>query len=172
MGQVVVVVRAERTLQSEVEHALSTIEACPIKLLVLNQVRSQGLGAHGYGYGYGMAVMEGRRKSACRQRPHRKRTSEMYLPHVGLVRIPAIGWAAWVLASAPGLVAAQVPDLGSDPQSRTLPRSRQRVVAWRRGLVVINWSRGRQASGSSHAFRCSTPLPIIHALSTTAAATR
>ena len=37
----------------------------------------------------------------------------MYLPHVGLVRIPAIGWAAWVLASAPGLVAAQVPDLGS-----------------------------------------------------------
>lgn len=43
----------------------------------------------------------------------------MYLPHVGLVRIPAIGWAAWVLASAPGLVAAQVPDLGSDPQSRT-----------------------------------------------------
>jgi len=52
MGQVVVVVRAERTLQSEVEHALSTIEACPIKLLVLNQVRSQGLGAHGYGYGY------------------------------------------------------------------------------------------------------------------------
>jgi receptor protein-tyrosine kinase len=53
MGQVVVVVRAEKTLQSEVEHALSTIEACPIKLLVLNQVRSQGLGAHGYGYGYG-----------------------------------------------------------------------------------------------------------------------
>jgi len=53
MGQVVVVGRAEKTLQSEVEHALSTIEACPIKLLVLNQVRSQGLGAHGYGYGYG-----------------------------------------------------------------------------------------------------------------------
>lgn len=53
MGQVVVVVRAEKTLQSEVEHALSTIETCPIKLMVLNQVRSSGLGAYGYGYGYG-----------------------------------------------------------------------------------------------------------------------
>ncbi|MBS0506826.1 MAG: tyrosine-protein kinase family protein [Proteobacteria bacterium] len=53
MGQVVIVVRAEKTLQSEVEHALSTIESCPIKLMVLNQVRHHGLGGYGYGYGYG-----------------------------------------------------------------------------------------------------------------------
>ena len=59
MGQVVVVVRAEKTLQSEVEHALSTIESCPIKLMVLNQVRSHGLGAYGYGYGYGQGYGQG-----------------------------------------------------------------------------------------------------------------
>jgi exopolysaccharide/PEP-CTERM locus tyrosine autokinase len=53
MGQVVIVVRAEKTLQSEVQHALSTIEACPIRLMVLNQARSRGLGAYGYGYGHG-----------------------------------------------------------------------------------------------------------------------
>ena len=53
MGQVVMVVQAEKTLQSEVKHALSTIEACPVRLLVLNQARTRGLGAYGYGYGYG-----------------------------------------------------------------------------------------------------------------------
>lgn len=53
MGQVVVVVQAEKTLQSQVQHALSTIEACPIRLMVLNQARSRGLGAYGYGYGHG-----------------------------------------------------------------------------------------------------------------------
>lgn len=53
MGQVVIVVQAEKTLQSQVEHALSTIESCPIKLMVLNQVRNRGLDAYGYGYGYG-----------------------------------------------------------------------------------------------------------------------
>ena len=57
MGQIVLVIQAEKTLQSQVQHALSTIEACPIKLMVLNQVRSRGLGAYGYGhdhgYGYG-----------------------------------------------------------------------------------------------------------------------
>ena len=53
MGQIVMVVQAEKTLQSQVEHALSTIEACPIRLMVLNQARSRGLGAYGYGYGHG-----------------------------------------------------------------------------------------------------------------------
>ncbi|MHA7601860.1 XrtA-associated tyrosine autokinase [Alicycliphilus sp. T452] len=61
MGQVVIVVQAEKTLQSQVEHALSTIESCPIKLMVLNQVRSSGLGAYGYGYGYGYGRMVGER---------------------------------------------------------------------------------------------------------------
>lgn len=53
MGQIVMVVRAEKTLQSEVRHALSTIESCPIRLMVLNQARTRGLGAYGYGHGHG-----------------------------------------------------------------------------------------------------------------------
>lgn len=53
MGQVVIVVQAEKTLQSEVQQALATIETCPIRLMVLNQARSRGLGAYGYGHGYG-----------------------------------------------------------------------------------------------------------------------
>ncbi len=62
MGQIVFVVRAGRTLQSTVQHALSTIEACPLKLLLLNQTRGEAQGAYGgyglgygYGYGYGYA---------------------------------------------------------------------------------------------------------------------
>jgi protein-tyrosine kinase len=57
MGQIVVVVQAEKTLQSEVRHALATIEACPVKLLLLNQARAVSNtgygGGYGYGYGYG-----------------------------------------------------------------------------------------------------------------------
>jgi receptor protein-tyrosine kinase len=36
-----------------VKRALATIEACPIKLMVLNKARTTGQGAYGYGYGYG-----------------------------------------------------------------------------------------------------------------------
>lgn len=39
MGQVVVVVQAGKTLHAELDQALATIEACPVKLLVLNQAR-------------------------------------------------------------------------------------------------------------------------------------
>ena len=53
MGQIVVVVQAERTLQTQVKHALTTIEACPVKLMLLNQVRGGDQDAYGYGYGYG-----------------------------------------------------------------------------------------------------------------------
>ena len=53
MGQIVMVVQAEKTLQSQVQHALSTIKNCAVKLMVLNQARTRGLGAYGYGYGYG-----------------------------------------------------------------------------------------------------------------------
>jgi protein-tyrosine kinase len=57
MGQIVMVVHAEKTLQADVQHALSSIEACPIKLMVLNQARSGSQGGYGgyggYGYGYG-----------------------------------------------------------------------------------------------------------------------
>ncbi|MDR3453991.1 MAG: XrtA-associated tyrosine autokinase [Rhodoferax sp.] len=59
MGQVVVVVQAGRTLQSEVRHALATIEACPVKLMLLNQARTVAKEGyeygHGYGYGRGMS---------------------------------------------------------------------------------------------------------------------
>jgi len=52
MGQIVFVVRAETTLQSEVTQALATIEACPVKLMVLNQAATTAAGGYGYRYGY------------------------------------------------------------------------------------------------------------------------
>ena len=57
MGQIVLIVRAESTLQSDVRRALAAIESCPVKLIVLNQAgfsadAAQG-SRYGYGYGYG-----------------------------------------------------------------------------------------------------------------------
>ncbi len=53
MGQVVMVVRADSTLQSVVQQALATIELCPVKLMLLNQARADTPGGYGYGYGGG-----------------------------------------------------------------------------------------------------------------------
>lgn len=56
MGQIVVVVAAGRTQQSAVQQALDTIDACPVRLLVLNKARTDAVGygsGQGYGYGYG-----------------------------------------------------------------------------------------------------------------------
>ena len=53
MGQIVFVVQAEVTLQSDVKRALATIEACPVKMILLNQARTVAQGGYGYGYGYG-----------------------------------------------------------------------------------------------------------------------
>ena len=53
MGQIVVVVRAAKTLQSDVQTALATIEACPVRLLLLNRAQATAEGGYGYGYGYG-----------------------------------------------------------------------------------------------------------------------
>jgi hypothetical protein len=53
MGQIVVVVKADNTLQAVVQQALSTIENCPVKMMVLNQARSAAGGGYGTGYGYG-----------------------------------------------------------------------------------------------------------------------
>jgi len=53
MGQIVVVVHAGRTLQSDVQHALSTIESCPVRMVLLNRARTDSTGAYSYGYGYG-----------------------------------------------------------------------------------------------------------------------
>ncbi|MBK7660082.1 MAG: P-loop NTPase [Betaproteobacteria bacterium] len=63
LGQVVFVVRAGRTLQSQVTHALATIESCPIKLLLLNGTEGTseggyGYGGYDYGYGYGQGAAE------------------------------------------------------------------------------------------------------------------
>lgn len=53
MGQVVMVVQAEKTSQSTVLQALATIESCPVKLMLLNQARTAATEGYGYGYGYG-----------------------------------------------------------------------------------------------------------------------
>ncbi|MGC3984906.1 MAG: XrtA-associated tyrosine autokinase [Pseudorhodoferax sp.] len=58
MGQIVVVVHAEKTLRNDVQHALATIESCPVKMMVLNQAKvgageGYGYGGYGQGYGYG-----------------------------------------------------------------------------------------------------------------------
>ena len=53
MGQIVIVVEADRTLQSDVQHALSTIESCPVRMMLLNKARTDSVGSSGYGYGYG-----------------------------------------------------------------------------------------------------------------------
>lgn len=53
MGQVVIVVNAENTAQAAVKQAITTIEACPVKMMVLNQVRADKADGYGYGYGYG-----------------------------------------------------------------------------------------------------------------------
>jgi receptor protein-tyrosine kinase len=54
MGQIVMVVEAGRTTNGALRQALSTIDACPIKLMVLNKAHDGGPGGYyGYGYGYG-----------------------------------------------------------------------------------------------------------------------
>ena len=61
MGQIVVVVEAGRTSQAMVRQALATIEACPLKLMLLNKTRDVGPGGY-YGYyspyGYGQQERE------------------------------------------------------------------------------------------------------------------
>lgn len=61
MGQVIVVVEAGRTSQAMVRQALSTIEACPVKLMLLNKTRDIAPGGY-YGYyspyGYGQQERE------------------------------------------------------------------------------------------------------------------
>lgn len=53
MGQIVMVVNAEHTAQAAVLQAVATIEACPVKKMVLNQSRQAASDGYGYGYGYG-----------------------------------------------------------------------------------------------------------------------
>lgn len=53
MGQIVIVVNAESTAQAAVKQAIVAIDACPVKLMVLNQARQASTDGYGYGYGYG-----------------------------------------------------------------------------------------------------------------------
>jgi receptor protein-tyrosine kinase len=53
MGQVVVVVEADRTHRSMLTQALATIEACPVVMTLLNKVAASEVGSY-YGY-YGNA---------------------------------------------------------------------------------------------------------------------
>lgn len=53
VGQVVMVVQAERTLRADVERALSTIDSCPVRLMLLNMSRVSSAAGYGDGYGYG-----------------------------------------------------------------------------------------------------------------------
>jgi|SRR5215470_11375990 len=51
MGQIVMVVEADRTTQALVKHALETIESCPVVLMVLNKAPRPEVGSY-YGHNY------------------------------------------------------------------------------------------------------------------------
>jgi protein-tyrosine kinase len=53
VGQVVMVVQAEKTLRADVQRALATIESCPVRLVLLNMSRAGSTAGYGDGYGYG-----------------------------------------------------------------------------------------------------------------------
>ena len=52
MGQLVVVVEADRTTHATLEAALSTVNSCPVVMTMLNKASQTELGSY-YGYGYG-----------------------------------------------------------------------------------------------------------------------
>ncbi len=54
MGQIVMVVESGRTPGGALHQALTAVEACPIKMMVLNKSTGEKVGGYyGYGYGYG-----------------------------------------------------------------------------------------------------------------------
>jgi receptor protein-tyrosine kinase len=53
MGQVVIVVEAERTTHGVLESALSTVESCPVVLTMLNKAQESDAGSYYGYYGYG-----------------------------------------------------------------------------------------------------------------------
>jgi len=53
MGQVVVVVEANKTPQDAVARAVAQLETCANVSMLLNKTNHQGFGGYGYGYGYG-----------------------------------------------------------------------------------------------------------------------
>jgi protein-tyrosine kinase len=59
MGQIVVVVQAERTSQAAVTRALATIESHPLRTMVLNQARGESERSSGYSYDYRYYTADG-----------------------------------------------------------------------------------------------------------------
>ena len=51
MGQILMVVEADRTAQALVKHALETIESCPVVMMVLNKAARPEIGSY-YGHSY------------------------------------------------------------------------------------------------------------------------
>ena len=51
MGQIIMVVEADRTAQAMVKHALETIESCPVVMMVLNKAPRPDVGSY-YGHHY------------------------------------------------------------------------------------------------------------------------
>jgi protein-tyrosine kinase len=51
MGQIIMVVEADRTTQALVKHALETIESCPVVMMVLNKAPRPEVGSY-YGHNY------------------------------------------------------------------------------------------------------------------------
>ena len=51
MGQIIMVVEADRTAQALVKHALETIESCPVVMMVLNKAPRPDVGSY-YGHHY------------------------------------------------------------------------------------------------------------------------
>ena len=51
MGQILMVVEADRTAQAMVKHALETIESCPVVMMLLNKARRPEVGSY-YGHHY------------------------------------------------------------------------------------------------------------------------
>lgn len=60
MGQIVMVVHAGHTAEAAVKEAVATIDACPVKMTILNQARQSA--PEGYGYGYSFAYGYGNEK--------------------------------------------------------------------------------------------------------------
>ena len=59
MGQVVLVVEAERTPRSAVKESLQILKGCPVAGFVLNKTRRRLWGGFGYGSGYGYSYRYG-----------------------------------------------------------------------------------------------------------------
>lgn len=64
MGQVVLVVEANRTPQNAVSQSAAMLEDCANVSLLLNKTSQRDSGSYGYGYGYGYGYAQTRRRPA------------------------------------------------------------------------------------------------------------